>query len=129
MKPENLVPPSRIILADVIAILTFAILARLAHNTPEAPFTTLNVLGTFWPFLLGGITGHAICYATKKPTLPIAPGGLIIWLSTAITGLGIWALRHGELPHWSFIIVASIMSGLLLIGWRGLTNMRAKTKS
>lgn len=127
---ENLVSPSRVLIADAVAILAFAIFARLAHNTPDAPFTVLTVLGTFWPFLLGGIAGHAICLGLKKPAFPVVPGGIIVWLSTAVAGLGIWALRHGEMPHWSFIIVATVMSGLLLLGWRIavrlLPGMRAK---
>ena len=29
-----------------------------------------------------------------------------------------WALRHSEVPHWSFMIVAAVMLIVLLIGWR-----------
>ena len=51
-----------------------------------------------------------------------------MWLATAITGLGIWALRNGEMPHWSFIIVATVMSGLLLLGTRLVAKMVLKDK-
>lgn len=117
---------TRTAIMDVLAIVVFAILARLAHNTAEAPFTLVNVLNTLWPFLLGGALGHVICAATRKDPFPIAPGGVIVWLSTAITGLAIWGIRHAELPHWSFIIVATTMSAILLLGFRALAKAVVK---
>lgn len=117
---------TRTIVMDFFAIFTFAVLARMAHDTESDPFTPANVLNTLWPFLVGGAIGHAICAAAKKHPLPIAPGGVIIWVSTAVTGLGIWALRNGEMPHWSFIIVATLMSGLLLLGVRLLAKFAAR---
>ena len=119
---------TRTIVMDFFAIFAFAVLARMAHNTEADPFTLTNVLNTLWPFLVGGSIGHAICAAAKKHPLPIAPGGVIVWLATAITGLGIWALRNGEMPHWSFIIVATVMSGLLLLGTRLVAKMVLKDK-
>lgn len=117
---------TRTIVMDFFAIFTFAVLARLAHDTESDPFTLTNVLNTLWPFLIGGAIGHGICAAAKKHPLPIAPGGVIVWLATAITGLAIWALRNGEMPHWSFIIVATVMSALLLLGVRLLAKFVAK---
>ena len=119
---------TRTIVMDFFAIFAFAVLARMAHNTEADPFTLTNVLNTLWPFLVGGAIGQAICAAAKKHPLPIAPGGVIVWLATAITGLGIWALRNGEMPHWSFIIVATVMSGLLLLGTRLVAKMVLKDK-
>ena len=119
---------TRTIVMDFFAIFAFAVLARMAHNTEADPFTLTNVLNTLWPFLVGGAIGHAICAAAKKHPLPIAPGGVIVWLATAITGLGIWALRNGEMPHWSFLIVATVMSGLLLLGTRLVAKMVLKDK-
>ncbi|WP_367271523.1 DUF3054 domain-containing protein [uncultured Corynebacterium sp.] len=119
---------TRTIVMDFFAIFAFAVLARMAHNTESDPFTLTNVLDTLWPFLLGGLIGHGICAAAKKHPLPVAPGGLIIWLATAVTGLLIWALRNGEVPHWSFIIVATVMSAVLLLGVRLLAKMVLKDK-
>lgn len=119
---------TRTIVMDFFAIFAFAMLARMAHNTEADPFTLTSVLNTLWPFLVGGAIGHAISAAAKKHPLPIAPGGIIVWLATVITGLGIWALRNGEMPHWSFIIVATVMSGLLLLGTRQVAKMVLKDK-
>ncbi|WJZ01218.1 hypothetical protein CHAN_13175 [Corynebacterium hansenii] len=120
---------TRTIAMDFFAIFAFAVLARLAHNTEADPFTLTNVLDTLWPFLVGGAIGHGICAAAKKHPLPIAPGGVIVWLATAATGLAIWGLRHGAVPHWSFIIVATVMSGLLLLGLRLVAKIVLKDRT
>ena len=120
---------TRTIVMDFFAIFTFAVLARLAHDTESDPFTLTNVLNTLWPFLIGGAIGHAICAAAKKHPLPLAPGGIIVWLATAATGLIIWAVRNGAVPHWSFIIVATVMSALLLLGVRLLAKILLKDRT
>ncbi|AZA08336.1 MULTISPECIES: DUF3054 domain-containing protein [Corynebacterium] len=91
---------------DLIAVFIFAVLARLAHGG----LGVVAVLDTFWPFAIGAVLGNLLGRGR----------GLVVWLCTAITGLAIWGVRHGEIPHWSFIIVASLMSAVLLLGWRRL---------
>ncbi len=120
---------TRTIVMDFFAIFAFAVLARAAHNTEADPFTLTNILDTLWPFLIGGAIGHAICAAAKKHPLPLAPGGIIVWLATAATGLIIWAVRNGAVPHWSFIIVATVMSALLLLGVRLLAKILLKDRT
>ena len=120
---------TRTIVMDFFAIFAFAVLARAAHNTDADPFTLTNILDTLWPFLIGGAIGHAICAAAKKHPLPLAPGGIIVWLATAATGLIIWAVRNGAVPHWSFIIVATVMSALLLLGVRLLAKILLKDRT
>lgn len=106
---------------DILAIALFALLARMAHQSEEMPFTFLGWLETTWPFLLGVILAYAAAiFPTRHAAEKIWPAGVTIWVVTAVVGLGIWGLNHGALPHWSFIIVASVMSGLLLLGWRAI---------
>lgn len=105
---------------DVVAIFVFAVLARLAHNTESDPFTFMNILDTWWPFLIGVVLAHVLAAVVKKHPEPVAPGGVLVWVVTVVVGLGIWAIRNAAMPHWSFILVATIMSGLLLLGWRAI---------
>lgn len=95
---------------DVVAVFAFAVFARIAHGGLSM------VLQTFWPFAIGTVLGTLICRGRTQSL----PAGVIVWLSTVGVGLAIWAVRHDKLPHISFIIVASVMSGLLLLGWRWL---------
>ncbi|AZA10536.1 DUF3054 domain-containing protein [Corynebacterium gerontici] len=91
---------------DLLAVFIFAILARLAHGG----LSVVEVLNTFWPFAIGAIIGNVVAHGRGVP----------VWLSTVICGLGIWGVRHDAFPHWSFILVASVMSAILLLGWRRL---------
>lgn len=108
--------------ADIASILAFALLARIAHNSPELPLSFVGWLDTAWPFVTGIILGWILDLAKKWEPSHVAPGGVAVWLVTVITGLGIWGIRHSAFPHWSFIIVASSMSALFLLGWRAIAK-------
>ena len=105
------------IAADYVAIAVFALLARAAHQTEEMPFNFTGWLSTLWPFALGVTLGWLIARDNK---------GGIIWPVTVITGLVIWGIRNQSIPHWSFIIVATTMSALLMLGWRGIAKLVSK---
>ncbi|WP_151549410.1 MULTISPECIES: DUF3054 domain-containing protein [Corynebacterium] len=109
---------ARYFLGDVLAIVLFALLARIAHQSDTMPLSAAGVADTAWPFLIGTLLAWGVIYLAALEPWRIAPAGISVWLCSVIAGLGIWGLRHGALPHWSFIIVASLMSLVLLLGWR-----------
>jgi len=113
---------SKVLAADVASILAFALLARVAHNSPELPLNFVGWLDTAWPFVTGIILGWILNLAAKWKPEQVAPGGVAVWLVTVVTGLGIWGIRHAAFPHWSFIVVASSMSALFLLGWRAVAK-------
>lgn len=118
--------PALALFMDVLGVALFALFARIAHQTEEMPLNFSGWMQTVWPFFLGAVAGWVLLALTGKVARAIAlSSGVIVWLCTAIAGLAIWGIRHGEIPHWSFIIVASVMSGLLLLGWRAITGKRA----
>lgn len=110
---------AKVLAYDIIAVLVFAVLARMAHGG----LGLVAILDTFWPFAIGALGGWLLTRSKDQFALG---SGAIVWLCTAIVGLAIWGLRHQAFPHWSFILVATIMSGLLLMGWRLIA--RAVTK-
>lgn len=105
------------IAADYVAIAAFALLARAAHRSDDMPFNFTGWLSTLWPFALGVTLGWLITRENK---------GGVIWIITVVTGLVIWGLRNGKVPHWSFIIVATTVSALLMLGWRGIAKAVGK---
>lgn len=109
----------RTLIIDSALIFVFAILARLAHGG----ISVGAVLDTFWPFALGTVIGTVVVAMVNRSS-HVVQGGIIIWITTVVAGLSIWALRHQELPHISFIIVASLMSALLLLSWRLIAARR-----
>ncbi|WP_018295947.1 DUF3054 domain-containing protein [Corynebacterium lubricantis] len=108
--------------ADLIAIIVFAVLARMAHQSADMPFNFGGVLSTLWPFALGLVIGWLVTRGGR---------GVWIWLITVVVGLAIWGIRNAAIPHWSFILVATIMSALLMLGWRGIyaLTQRKNTKA
>lgn len=114
---RNTISKPYAIAADYVAIAAFALLARAAHQSDETPFNFSGWLSTLWPFALGVTLGWLITRENK--------GGLI-WIITVVTGLVIWGIRNGRVPHWSFIVVATTMSALLMLGWRGVAKLAKK---
>lgn len=99
--------------ADAACILVFCALGRRNHD--EA-VTLGDVAWTAWPFLAGLATAWVIFRAWREPTA-IRPTGVSVWLSTVAIGMGLRA-GTGEGTAVSFVLVATIVTGLLLVGWR-----------
>ncbi|WP_312098261.1 DUF3054 domain-containing protein [Corynebacterium dentalis] len=106
--------------ADLIAIAAFGLFARVAHQSADMPLNVLSWLNTTWPFWLGVLVAWALLWwgmmgsRSGHELSTVLP----VWVGAVVVGLGVWTLRNGSLPHWSFVIVACVMSALLLWGWR-----------
>ena len=113
--------------ADVLIVLGFATAGRSTHDSGGS-FT--GTLATAAPFLAGLVLGWALVLVAgrDKPTTdkgratgiwnPISPlAGITIWATTLVVGLGLRVLLGGTaaLP---FILVAMVVLGAGLIGWR-----------
>ena len=116
------------LVVDIVAVTVFAILGRSSH---EEANTLLGVLGTAWPFLIGVVVGHLLCRAAADlrgdPT-GWRPG-LAVWASTLVVGM-VLRVASGDTAAWSFILVASIVLALFLLGWRTVVRLvhRARTR-
>jgi peptidoglycan/LPS O-acetylase OafA/YrhL len=113
------------IAVDVICILVFAIVGRSSHQ--EAT-DLLGVAHTAWPFLAGCLLGTLIGRTWRRP-YDLA-SGVAVWLGTVIGGMTLRMLT-GAGVELSFVLVASIVLGLLILGWRAglrlIQGARAKT--
>lgn len=113
----NGVKKSTAIAIDLVAIAVFALLARMAHQSEDMPFNFTGFLSTLWPFVVGVVMGWIIVREGRGGR------GVWVWLITVVVGLAIWGVRNQAIPHWSFVIVATVMSALLLLGWRGIAGL------
>jgi Protein of unknown function (DUF3054) len=115
------------IAVDVICILVFAIVGRSSHQ--EAT-DLLGVAHTAWPFLLGCLLGTVIGRTWRRPYS--LTSGLAVWLGTVVGGM-ILRLLTGAGVQLSFIVVASFVLALLLLGWRAglrlIHHARARTSA
>ncbi|WP_420041707.1 DUF3054 domain-containing protein [Gordonia sp. MP11Mi] len=111
-------------IADLIAICVFVAVGRRNHD--EAGSVT-GFLTTLWPFLVGAAFGWCITVvATGRRFAPTAlvPAGVIVWVSTVVVGM-ILRVISGQGTALSFVIVATIATGVLLLGWRAIAALVA----
>lgn len=101
-------------LTDVLAVLLFVTVGRRNHDEGDG---VLDVFGTAAPFWGGLLIGWMAWRAWRDP-LSLATG-LRVWSVGVVCGLAIRAPIEGELPV-SFAIVATLVLGFLLLGWRGV---------
>jgi hypothetical protein len=98
---------------DAACVLGFAAAGRSSHARDGG---VLGVLGTAWPFLVAAAVGWLAVRAWRAPHRPW-PTGVAVW---AVAWLGGMALRaaagDGTAP--SFVVVAGLVLGALLVGWR-----------
>ncbi|MGH3641215.1 MAG: DUF3054 domain-containing protein [Mycobacterium sp.] len=101
------------LLADVVCVLVFCAIGRRSH---AEGITIAGVAETAWPFLSGTAAGWLAARAWRRPT-SLAPTGVVIWLSTVIIGMLLRKATSAGTAL-SFVVVASLSTAILLLGWR-----------
>jgi Protein of unknown function (DUF3054) len=113
------------IAVDVICILVFAIVGRSSHQ--EAT-DLLGVAHTAWPFLAGCLLGTLIGRTWRHPYS--LASGVAVWSGTVVGGMTLRLLTGGGVQL-SFVIIASTVLALFLVGWRAglrlIQHARART--
>jgi hypothetical protein len=95
---------------DVLLVGVFAVVGRLSH------YGTLTAGGwwtTAWPFLAGTLLAWGVLVLTRRD--PAATGsGVIVWAGALVGGM---LLRHasGQGTAASFVVVATLVLGALLV--------------
>ncbi len=101
---------------DVALVLTFVLIGRASHG--ESALGTLN---TLWPFLVGLALGWIAARAWRSPRRVIWTA-IIIWVATVVVGM-LLRLASGQGVVLSFVIVAALVLGAFLVGWRALSHL------
>ncbi|MFJ3384262.1 MULTISPECIES: DUF3054 domain-containing protein [unclassified Curtobacterium] len=104
---------------DVVLIVVFALIGRSSHGET-------NSVGALWTTAYPFLAGWAIAYVTSgawaRP-LKTWPTGIVAWILTVFVGMAIrvatgqGVVDGNPLPI-SFLIVATIVLGVFLLGWR-----------
>ncbi len=101
------------IVADAVAVVLFALIGRANHHESTG---VQGVWHTAWPFLLGAALGLALtAYARVRPTS--IPAGVRVWVWTFVIGMVVRAATGGGTAV-AFVVVAAIVLGAFLVGWR-----------
>lgn len=86
-----------------------------------------GVAETAWPFLVGTLTGWLVSRGWQRPT-SLAPTGIAVWISTVVVGMLLRKLTSAGVAG-SFIVVASLVTAVLLLGWRAaLAGVRRRNR-
>ncbi|WP_457099196.1 DUF3054 domain-containing protein [Microbacterium sp. P5_E9] len=97
---------------DALLVVLFAAIGRASHDEDALA----GLWHTAWPFLAGLVVGWAVTVAWRAPAAPIRTG-LGLWVVTVVGGMVLRAMSgQGVVPV--FVIVASIVLFLFLVGWR-----------
>ena len=95
---------------------------RRTGTGPRERLSALLARLPWWVDLTVGVVASVVgAFLTLAPFASLA-----VLVIAVVVGLGIWGIRHGQVPHISFIIVASTTSAILLLGWRAIAAASAR---
>ena len=103
--------------ADLLCVVVFCTIGRRSH---AEGLTIAGIAETAWPFLAGTGVGWLLARGWQRPT-SLAPTGRIVWVATVVVGMLLRKLTSQGTAT-SFIVVASITTAVLLLGWRGVIH-------
>ena len=99
--------------ADIVLVVAFAAVGFYTH---AQVLTVDGVVQTSWPFLVGLGCAWILSAAWTAPLAPMRTG-VAIWSTTILIGM-IVRFAVGAGIAGPFIIVASALNFLTLVGWR-----------
>lgn len=108
---------------DAVLVLVFVLIGRASHD--ENP--VLGALVTLWPFLSGLVLGWLVVRGWRAP-LALVRTAVPVWAVTVAAGM-LLRLASNQGVTISFVIVASIVLAVFLIGWRGVASLVRRRRS
>lgn len=99
--------------ADVVCVIVFCTIGRRSH---AEGLSLAGVAETAWPFLSGTAVGWLLSRGWRRPAALI-PTGVVVWICAVALGMLLRKLTSAGVAP-SFIVVASLSTALLLLGWR-----------
>ena len=99
---------------DTVAVIVFCTIGRRSH---AEGLTVAGIAQTAWPFLAGTGVGWLLIGGWRRP-FTVIPTGVVVWVCTVVVGMLLRKVTSAGVST-SFVVVASLSTGLLLLGWRG----------
>lgn len=109
---------------DVVAVLIFCAVGRRSH---DEGVDLSGLANTSWPFLTGTALGWLVSRGWRRPTA-VAPTGVIVWISTVAVGMLLREATSAGVAK-SFVVVASTVTALFLLGWRAVVELTAQRRA
>jgi peptidoglycan/LPS O-acetylase OafA/YrhL len=119
--PAQVRPTAVALLVDVACVVVFCAIGRRSH---AEGITLGGVAETAWPFLTGTAVGWLATRGWRRPTA-LTPTGLGVWIGTVVVGMLLRKLT-AQGTAFSFLVVASVVTAILILGWRGVAAVRTR---
>src|SRR5262245_39714388 len=103
--------------ADLLCVVVFCTIGRRSH---AEGLTIAGIAETAWPFLTGTGVGWLLAKGWQRPAA-LAPTGVAVWVATVVVGMLLRKVTSQGTAT-SFIVVASLSTAVLLLGWRGVVR-------
>jgi len=101
------------LLADIVCVIVFCTIGRRSH---AEGLTVAGIAQTAWPFLAGTGVGWLLIRGGRQP-FTVIPTGVVVWVCTVVVGMLLRKATSAGVQA-SFVVVASIVTAVLLLGWR-----------
>ena len=101
------------LLADIVCVIVFCTIGRRSH---AEGLTVAGIAQTAWPFLAGTGVGWLLIRGWRQP-FTVIPTGVVVWVCTVVVGMLLRKAISAGVQA-SFVVVASIVTAVLLLGWR-----------
>ena len=99
---------------DVVCVIVFATIGRRSH---AEGLTLGGIAQTAWPFLAGTAVGWLLIGGWRRP-FTVIPTGVAVGVCTVVVGMLLRKATSAGVST-SFVVVASLATAVLLLGWRG----------
>jgi hypothetical protein len=109
---------------DVVCVVVFCAVGRRSH---AEGLTVSGIAETAWPFLSGTAIGWLISRGWRRP-LAIVPTGVTVWVATVVVGM-LLRKASSQGVAMSFVVVASLVTAVLLLGWRAVAALIVTRKT
>lgn len=105
--------PAPLLVLDAALVTGFAALGRSSH---EEGVSLSGVLTVAAPFLIGTAAGWLVSRAWRAPAA--VSTGVVVWAVTVAGGMALRGLAFDRGVAPSFVVVAAVTLGVMLVGWR-----------
>lgn len=122
-----MMPTRTLVQAFLFDVVLLAIFATLGRNSHTLGLTLGGIAETAWPFVVGLSVSWVLALAWRAPLAPIRTG-LPLWVGTVVIGMLLRALT-GAGTALPFVLIATGTIGLMLVGWRSLTELIRRGRS
>lgn len=103
---------------DALCVVVFCAAGRVSH---AEGVTIAGVAQTAWPFVTGAGVGWLMARGWRAP-LAVMPTGVTVWVGTVAIGMALRIATSAGIAV-SFVIVASVVTAALLLGWRAAARL------